>query len=151
VVRKRREPEDFLDTFTAVRKRFTAIATEAYAEADIGQLQSKLVRHIGKNTPVSQAALARITDTDPTLLSRTLATLIGRGLVRKSRSEEDKREYVLELTTTGKRLRERLEKLRSQFIEKLVGLLDDGDLDAFDRLAAKILTGTSPGSPRPRR
>jgi hypothetical protein len=46
---------------------------------------------------ISQADLARATDTDPRLTGRALETLLLRGWVRRKRSKEDRREYILEL------------------------------------------------------
>jgi len=135
----RRDPTDFIDTFGTVRRRITALAGAAYAEADVGSMQAKLVRHIGRHSPISQAELARRTQSDPTLTSRTLVALEERGLVRRERSEEDRREYVLELTAAGRRLCDRIETLRTQLAARVVAVLDERDLEAFDRIAAKIL------------
>jgi len=134
-----RHPEDFIERFVLVKKRIQATGAAVYATVDLGSMQAKLLRHIGRNSQISQAALARATDSDPTLTGRTLATLIERGLVRRERSAEDRREYVLELTAAGKRLREKVEKLRSQLAERVVSALDDRDFEDFERVTAKIL------------
>jgi len=137
----RREPTDFIDTFGTVRRRISALAAQAYAGADLGPMQAKLLRHLGKHAPISQAELARITDSDPALAGRVLGALIERGLITRERSETDRREYVLELTAAGRRLRDRIEKLRSELAARIVGALDARDLDDFDRIAKKILAG----------
>lgn len=135
----RRDPEAFIDTFVSVRRRISAVAAQAYAGADLGPMQAKLLRHLGKHAPISQAELARITDSDPALAGRVLTTLIERGLIVRERSTVDRREYVLELTAAGRRLRDRIDKLRSEVAARVVGALDARDLDDFDRIAKKIL------------
>jgi len=135
----RRDPTEFIDTFGAVRRRITALAAQAYAVADVGPMQAKLLRHLGKHAPISQAELARVTESDPALAGRVLGALIERGLIRRERSKADRREYVLELTAAGRRLRDRIERLRGQLAARIVGALDARDLDAFDRIARKIL------------
>src|SRR5277367_1672365 len=80
---RRREPTEFVEMFGAVKRRITAAASHAYAEADLGSLQAKLLRHIGLRGHSSQAELARGTDSHPTLIGRALETLIDRGLVRR--------------------------------------------------------------------
>lgn len=137
----RRDPTEFIETFGTVRRRISALAAQAYAGADLGPMQAKLLRHLGKHAPISQAELARITDSDPALAGRVIATLIDRGLIVRERSETDRREYVLELTSAGRRLRDRIEKLRSELAGRIVGALDARDLDDFDRIAKKILAG----------
>lgn len=139
---KSRDPTAFIDTFGSMRRRITALAANAYAAADVGPMQAKLVRHIGKRSPISQAELARVTESDPTLTSRTLQVLIERGLVRRERSGEDRREYVLQLTPAGKRTQARIETLRSDLAAQIVGALDERDLADFDRIAQKILAAT---------
>jgi DNA-binding MarR family transcriptional regulator len=135
----RREPTEFVEMFGAVKRRITAAASHAYAAADLGTLQAKLLRQIGMHGRSSQAELARATDSHPTLIGRALETLIDRGLVRRERSDEDRREYVLDLTPAGKRARDRVEKLRASFHARIVAALDDRDLDDFDRIARKLL------------
>ena len=133
------KPTDFIERIGLVRRRVSALSGPVYAKVDLGTMQAKLLRHIGKTDAISQAQLARATDSDPTLTSRTLATLIERGLVKKERSEEDRREYVLELTASGKRLREKVEKLRSEFAAQIIAKLDERDIEDFDRVTRKLL------------
>lgn len=135
----RREPTEFVDQFGAVRRRITAVAALAYGELEMGSMQAKLLRHLGLRGKSSQAELARDTQSDPTLTGRTMQTLIDRGLVRRERSNEDRREYVLDLTAAGRKMRERVDKARARVAAQLVAALDDRDLEDFDRIAGKIL------------
>lgn len=133
----RRDPTEFLDTFGTVRRRISAAGAQAYAAIDLGPMQAKLLRRI--NGAISQAELARITDSDPALAGRVVNALIERGLVMRERSKVDRREYILELTAAGRRTRDEIEKLRSELAARVVGALDPRDLDDFDRIAKKIL------------
>ena len=134
------QPTDFIERIGLLRRRISALGASAYAQLDLGTMQAKLIRHIGKHSAISQAELARATDSDPTLTSRTLATLIARGLVKKERSAEDRREYVLELTAAGKRLREKVDRLRSEMAARVVAALSAADLAEFDRVTQKIIS-----------
>jgi DNA-binding MarR family transcriptional regulator len=125
--------------FGAVKKRITTLAADAYAVVDLGSMQAKLIRQIGKHERMSQAELARATASDPTLTGRALATLIERGLVRRERSDEDRREYVLELSAAGRRSRDQVERLRGKLAARIGEALDDRDLEDFERIAAKLL------------
>ncbi|APR81140.1 Hypothetical protein A7982_06487 [Minicystis rosea] len=136
---RRRDPNEFIDTFGAVKRCITAAAGQAYAALEIGSTQAKFLRHIGKHSRISQAELARATETDPGLTGRTLQSLIERGWVLRARSDEDRREYVLELGPEGRRAVARVEKQRLQLGERVVAALDERDLDDFDRIAKKIL------------
>lgn len=143
----RREPEAFIERFGTVRRRITAMAAQAYAQADIGHMQAKLIRHIGRSAPISQAELARATDQDAALTGRAIQSLIERGLVARERSDEDRREYVVSLTAPGKRMFEKVTRLRSQLAAQIVAALDERDLADFDRIADKILAATAAKGP----
>jgi DNA-binding MarR family transcriptional regulator len=141
---KRREPVDFIDSFGLLKRRLTWVATQAYAAAGMARMQGRLLRQIGKHSPISQAELARATDTDPALTGRILQGLMEEGLVRRERSDEDRREYVLELTATGRRAKERVDKARVDLAARLAAVLDDRDLDDFDRIVKKVLDAFEP-------
>jgi DNA-binding MarR family transcriptional regulator len=138
----RRTPTDFFDTFGALRRAVHALGAEVYGE--LGSTQAKFLRMIGERAPISQADLARATATDPALTGRVLANLIERGWVARERSTEDRREYVLELTAAGRRMRDKVVKLRGELAARVVSVLDDRDLDDFDRVARKILDALRP-------
>jgi DNA-binding MarR family transcriptional regulator len=129
----------FFERFTAVMRCVRSVANEAYATFEVGSVQAKFLRHIGRHGRMSQADLARATDTAPTLTGRALETLVERGWVRRKRSEEDRRQYVLELTASGQRTRERVEQAREGVIQRIGAVLDDKDVEDFERIAKKIL------------
>ena len=55
------------------------------------------------------------------------------------RSAEDRRQYILELTASGQRTRERVEEAREEIIQRIAAALDEKDVEDFDRIAKKIL------------
>jgi DNA-binding MarR family transcriptional regulator len=135
----RRDSQEFFETFTALARCIKGVAEQAYATFDVGSAQAKLLRHIARESRISQADLARATETAPTLTGRALETLVERGWVRRKRSEADRRQYVLELTAAGQRGRDRVEEARTKLIARIGSVLDDKDIQDFERIAAKIL------------
>jgi len=135
----RREPDEFLERFSDLARCVRALAGRTYATFEVGSTQAKFLRHIGRNSRLSQADLARATATDPTLTGRALETLIDRGWVRRSNSEEDRRQYVLELTPAGQRTRKKVEDARRRIAVQMTDVLDAQDLEDFDRIAKKLL------------
>jgi len=120
-------------------RRLRTVAAEAYAAFEVGSAQARFLRHIGRHGGLSQADLARATGTAPTLTGRALETLIARGWIRRRRSGQDRRQYVLELTASGQRVRAKVERARAKIIARLAGVLDAQDVADFDRIAEKIL------------
>jgi DNA-binding MarR family transcriptional regulator len=135
----KRDTQEFYERFGAVLRCIRGVTAEAYAAIDIGSTQAKFLRYIGANSHISQAQLARATNTAPTLTGRVLESLIEHGWVRRKRSSEDRRQYVLELTASGKRMRERVETARNGVIQSLGRVLDEKDAENFELIAAKIL------------
>ena len=132
-----KEGREFFEAFVSVNKRVRALASTRYAELGLGSTQAKFLRHIERG--ISQADLARATDTAPALLGRAIEPLIERGWIRRTRSKVDRRQYDLELTASGKRMRERVEAVRDAFSDELAGALDDRDRADFARISKKLL------------
>jgi DNA-binding MarR family transcriptional regulator len=135
----RRDPAEFLETFGALSRTVRGAAAQAYATLEVGSTQAKFLRHIGRQSQISQASLARATETDPALTGRALESLVARGWVRRTRSEEDRRQYALELTAAGHRARKRVEDARERVAERIVAALEEADLEDFERITEKIV------------
>jgi DNA-binding MarR family transcriptional regulator len=144
----RREPGEFLDRLGSLSRCVRSVAAQTYATFEVGSTQAKFLRYIGRHSRISQADLARATATDPALTGRVLETLVERGWVRRTRSEEDRRQYVLELAAAGQRARKRVEDARERIAERIATALDEKDREDFDRIAKKILS-TFEGSVEP--
>lgn len=128
-----------MDRFSAVARCLRSAAAQTYGTFEVGSTQAKFLRQIARTSGISQAELARATATDPTLTGRALETLVQRGWVRRKRSQQDRRQYVLELSASGKRTRAKVEKARAGIAQRAVAALDTRDLEAFERIAEKLL------------
>jgi DNA-binding MarR family transcriptional regulator len=135
---KGRHPIEFIETFGSLWRCLMSLCTQTYAVEKLSSTQARFLRYIGQHGGVSQAELARATDTDPTLTGRALQTLLDRGWVRRKRSEEDRRKYILKLGATGQRARARAEAARARFAARVAAVLDERDLEDFDRIARTL-------------
>jgi DNA-binding MarR family transcriptional regulator len=135
----RHDPAEFLERFGTLSRSLRGAMAQAYAALDVGSTQAKFLRHVGRHSGMSQADLARATATDPALTGRALETLIERGWVRRKRSEEDRRQYVLELSAAGERARKRVEEARERIASQVMSVLDERDLEHFDAIVSKIV------------
>ena len=130
---------EFFEQLSAVARAVRVAAADAYATHEIGSLQAKCLRVIGAREKLSQAELARATLTDPALIGRVLESLVERGLVKRKRSDADRRQYLLALTAAGQRARDRVVAVRSSVAKRITSALDARDVADFERIAAKIL------------
>ncbi len=136
---RRPAASDFVDLFGLLKRRLRSLAAQGYALAGIARAHGRFIWLIGHHSPVSQAELARATDTDPALTGRTIQQLIDDGLVRRRRNKEDRREYVLELTAAGFRALDRVERARADVGKRIAAMLDERDLPDFERVVRKIV------------
>ena len=136
----RRLAHEFLDTYARLKRSLAALTAREYAQLELGSAQVRFLQQIARSPSISQAELARATETDPALTGRALQTLIKRGWVRRVRSATDKRAYVLQLGAGGKRIMARVEAVRSELAEQVTASLDDRDRDDFQRIVDKIVT-----------
>jgi len=140
-VTRRRDEEEFFDTYRSLKRYLTTLVGQAYAELGLGTTQVRLLEHIAANAGVSQAELSRATESDPALTGRALQTLVDRKWVLRTHSPDDRRAYVLQIGAGGRRVLDRVEKLRIRLGAKVVTLLDERDLADFERIVARILAG----------
>jgi DNA-binding MarR family transcriptional regulator len=139
----RRAATPFIETFSGLKRRLSAVVDAEYAPLGIGATQAKLLRVVGEGQPMSQAELARQTGTDPALTGRVLRTLLDRGWVRRRRSREDRRAFSLELTPEGEELYAKVRAKRMALHARVERCLDAEDRAAFERLAKKLLEAFS--------
>jgi len=76
--------------------------------------------------PTTASDIARLLAMDAGYLSRMLAGFVARGLVRRTRSERDGREYHLALTAAGLKAFAALDRASAREIGALLEPLDDG-------------------------
>jgi DNA-binding MarR family transcriptional regulator len=135
----RRPATPFIETFSRLKRRLSAVVEAAYEPLGISAAQAKLLRAVGEQQPMSQADLARATGTDPALTGRLLLTLLDRGWVRRRRSREDRRAFSLELTPEGEELYATVRAKRAALHARVEKCLDAEDREAFERIAQKLL------------
>lgn len=75
--------------------------------------------------------LAELEGLNPTMLSRVLALLVERGLVRRVADPGDRRAARIAATAAGRRLRERMRKERNEKLVPVLAELTDADREAL--------------------
>jgi DNA-binding MarR family transcriptional regulator/GNAT superfamily N-acetyltransferase len=118
------------------------------SEHSLGEV--RVLYELAHRSDVSAAELARSLELDPGHLSRMLAGLRRRGLVRRERSPEDRRASVLGLTPAGRRSFDRLDRKATAQISELLRAFPDGErgeLVSALRGARRLLEPVTGGTP----
>ena len=99
--------------------------------------------------PLRQGALADLVHADPSTISRHVAALVERGLVRRVADETDGRASRLVVTDDGQAALEALRRERESLFERVTAGWDAADLAALTTLFGRLLddlSTTLPGS-----
>jgi DNA-binding MarR family transcriptional regulator len=81
--------------------------------------------------PLGLSELAQIESLNPTMLSRITAQLCDADLIHRSADPGDRRAAFVQATTTGRKLRERIHRERTQALSRHVEHLDDAQREAL--------------------
>jgi DNA-binding MarR family transcriptional regulator len=123
-------------------KRIGNWTTERHARVtlELSSTQARLLLYTAEHNGISQAQLATATNTDKALTGRVIEGLIERGWLKRSRSSQDARAYVLSITAPGRKFTTQLREIASGITERLSQALDDRDVEDLRRIAAKLTT-----------
>src|SRR5450759_1425000 len=81
--------------------------------------------------PLRPTELAEHLHLDLSVVSRQLTSLSERGLVAKTRDPGDRRAHQVEITDAGRALTAQVERIRTEFLSRLVRAWDETDLQHF--------------------
>jgi DNA-binding MarR family transcriptional regulator len=90
------------------------------ATAGMTPTQISVLLSIVAHGPLRAGTLAEHEGLNPTMLSRVLAILCERGLVRRIADASDRRATLVEATASGRKLRERMRRERNAKLEPLL-------------------------------
>ena len=88
--------------------------------------------------PQRPGALAELCHADPSTISRQVAELVRRDLVRRERDPSDGRANLLAITDAGREVCERVRTLRRELLAAAVAAWTDAELDTFAGLLSRF-------------
>jgi DNA-binding MarR family transcriptional regulator len=119
--------------------------TEAGLAADLTPTRVAVLLNTVRNGPIRLAEVAEQEGLNPTLLSRTVASLSDAGLVSRTADESDRRSAWLDATPAGRELAYEIRAQRTHAIEAAVSQLSEADrqlvedaLPALEQLAKRL-------------
>lgn len=93
---------------------------------------------IGLNPGISQTALSRAIGSDKSTLTPALSSLVKRNLVRRTRTQKDRRVYRLTLTPVGEKMLRDLTECARRHEEDLDAIVGPRERTQFLRTLQKI-------------
>ncbi len=117
----------------------------SHSETGLTPSQVSVLFTIARRGPLKLSEVVEIERLNPTMLSRITAELAERGLIRRRADSDDRRAAVVEATSAGRRMRERIHRARSHELAQHIDQLDEHDrrtlweaLPALERLVESL-------------
>ena len=144
-----------LDTQTAQRVRIVSgrlaralRPTEAGLAAELTPTRVIVLLSTERNGPIRLSEVAESEGLNPTLLSRTVASLADAGLIARSADPADRRSAWVEVTDAGRELAQRIRDQRTASVDHALAQLSaeerrsiEAALPALEHLAQRLQDG----------
>jgi DNA-binding MarR family transcriptional regulator len=122
--------ENYRSIFHVLTRRFGLLNKNCctVGKVEISTVQSHIIYEIDQINQPSMNQIAEALGIDMSTFSRQIQTLIKMGLVKKTQHHEDKRAYILSLTTEGKFVATSISTEMNVYLEEVFS-----DLNEFER------------------
>jgi len=137
--------DDVLHRQTQTLRRFNRYYTMRlgllrghYLQSEFSLTEARVLYELAQGSETTAASLRRSLSLDAGYMSRLLASLETRGLVRRKPSQQDGRARLLTLTAAGKRTAARLDQQSSQEMALLLQTLSPSDRIALTKSLDKV-------------
>jgi DNA-binding MarR family transcriptional regulator len=108
-------------------------------EFGVTLMEWRVIGSLALETPMSLQQISHRFDLDKGQSSRTVAALLGRGLVHRSVNGDDRRSLALKLTPAGWRLYRRIVQSARARSERLLGCLGAAERKTFMHSLGKLM------------
>ena len=115
-----------------------AVATLYSQKFGLAITEWRVIAVLGRYPGLSANGVAERTAMDKVAVSRAVASLLGRGLLKREMHESDRRRSVLALSATGHEVYDEIVPLALGFERDLLAPLDDDERALLDRLMGKL-------------
>ncbi|MFY0687231.1 MAG: MarR family transcriptional regulator [Cyclobacteriaceae bacterium] len=126
-------------------KHFSERLTDAFKKAghNITSEQFAILAVLWYQDGITQQQIATAIERDKTTISRVLDSMIKRNLLRREKSESDKRSKLIRLTDHGKQLQEKLVSISGKlFMQSLEGI-EDTDVKSALKVMHRLINNIS--------
>ncbi|MFD2210389.1 MarR family winged helix-turn-helix transcriptional regulator [Virgibacillus halophilus] len=108
---------------------------------DITPEQWVVLKRLGEHNEISQKDLASISQKNQTTLTRILDLLIGKGLVQKKMSKDDRRSFLIEQTVQGRRLQQEIAPVVEDIYQGMMNRIPEDQFTTFKQVLSQINQG----------
>lgn len=115
---------------------------EVYAERfSLTRQEWRVLAALGARAEIATKEFPRLTTLDKMHVSRAMAGLEARGIVRRTSDPNDRRERIVALTAAGRALYRKIVPLALEREARMLALLSPEEIDVLDRAVRKLSAG----------
>jgi DNA-binding MarR family transcriptional regulator len=131
---------DVADTIVELMRSFHRAKTRylAMAEHDVEWSSQVILRQVAHNGPMRASAIADYLHSDPSTVSRQVATMVKEGLLERRADPEDGRASILALTPKADAVIAEHENLRRAHFAEMLSNWTERDLSRFATLLRRF-------------
>ncbi|MCQ4087132.1 MarR family winged helix-turn-helix transcriptional regulator [Saccharibacillus sp. JS10] len=144
-----RPPEDtkklidrFLDSWLSIEREMGSVVRRQMP-LDLTNDQYYLLQHIMQHGPRTSSELADTFKVVKSSITAIVTRLVDRGLIERTRSEEDRRTVYLSLTESGQQIAQQVEQRISEAVGGYLSHFEEQEISmvmsAFERLAELVI------------
>ncbi len=112
-----------------------------FPDVEISPREVSLLRAVGTRGEMIMTDLAAVIKAPLSTVTRRVDRLAAKGLVERSRSEEDRRVVVVKMGAKGKLLQASFRKHQQEIARRMLAPLTPGERGIFLELMAKVIRG----------
>ncbi|MCL6266913.1 MarR family winged helix-turn-helix transcriptional regulator [Flagellimonas myxillae] len=101
--------------------------------------QWAILNRLSENSGLSQKEVAKRTFKDNANITRILDKLEKKGLAKRQMDANDRRVWKIHITKEGKKVRDQIEPLAKEILQKTTLGIDPKDVQTFNAVAKKML------------
>jgi DNA-binding MarR family transcriptional regulator len=120
------------------------VIDEVLAQHDLTPREFLVLTYVGGDDPLSQQDLSRRLGLDPTIVVGLIDGLEARKAVTRTRDSADRRRYLLQLTSTGRKLQQRAARAMAGAEDTFLAPLAAGERDQLRGLLVQVMTPRLP-------
>lgn len=123
-------PDDRVQAVRRFNRFYThwiGVLHEHHLESDYSLTEARVLFELAQHEALTASQLIESLGIDPGYLSRTLGAFEDAGVVRRRRSVEDRRQWLVSLAAKGRRTFETLNGRSSALVASLLGRLSDAE------------------------
>jgi MarR family transcriptional regulator, organic hydroperoxide resistance regulator len=121
----------FLSPIHKASRQVTVYLARATAELEVSPAEGHLLSYLKSYAPCPVSELERVFGYKPSTLTSILDRLAERNLLTRQINASDRRSFTIELTSEGRKLAGKIQKMLETFEQRLQDRVNDREMSGF--------------------